>query len=138
MSFKKSILVFLLFLISQLMTGQITKFKSSSYAYSVKNENTGSWSKWSDLEETEVLITVDLSSDRIKIFSKMEQVYDIIKYYDKEVDKDGDETLKFHCVNDDGLKCYVRFVILNSRNGRRQLYVDFADMMWVYNIYKLE
>ena len=53
-------------------------------------------------------------------------------------DVDDDETLKFQCVNEDGLKCFVRFVILKSQNGRKQLYVDFADMSWMYNIYKMD
>lgn len=119
-------------------SGQITKFKSTGYATKFKNEYTGKWGEWSEFEKTEVLITVDVKNDRIKIFSKKEQIYDIIKYYEKTTDTDGDETLQFHCVNEDGLKCFVRFVVLNSQNGRRQLYVDFADMMWVYNIYKLD
>jgi len=138
MKSKGLIIAILLTLIANISFGQLTKFKSTSYATKFKNEYTGNWGKWSAFEETEVLITIDVTNDRIKIFSKKEQVYDIIKYYDLETDSDGDETLQFHCVNEDGLKCFVRFVVLNSRNGRRQLYVDFADMMWVYNIYKLD
>jgi hypothetical protein len=138
MKFKKIYFAFLFILVTNSSFGQLTKFKSSSYTSKFKNENTGNWSKWSELEKTEVLITIDITNERIKIFSKKEQVYDIIKYYDKQTDSDGDETMQFQCVNEDGLKCYVRFVILNSQNGRRQLYIDFADLMWVYNIYKLD
>jgi len=119
-------------------SAQVTKFKSTEFATCIKNDYTGKWGAWSSFKETEVLITIDLSKERIKVFSKVEQVYDIIRYYDKTIDRDGDETLKFQCVNEDGLKCYVRFVILNSKGGQRQLYVDFSDMMWVYNIYHLD
>jgi hypothetical protein len=117
---------------------QVFKFKSTSFSSKIKNDNTGRWSDWSTLSETEVLITIDFDGERIKIFSKSEQEYDIIKFFEKEVDRDGDETLKFQCVNEDGRKCFVRFVVLLSKNGQRQLYVDFADMMWMYNIYKLD
>ena len=137
MKFRKLLLCMFLSALSFQAVAQITKFKSTSFATKFKNEYSGSWSKWSEFEKTEVLITIDLNNERIKVFSKVEQVYDIIKYYEKETDQDGDETLQFQCVNEDGLKCNVRFVILNSQNGQRQLYVDFADMMWVYNIYKL-
>src|SRR5574343_1264489 len=130
---KNLLLVITLLLITNMSFGQLTKYKSTSYAVSFKNESTGEWGKWSDFEKTEVLITLDLTNDRIKVFSKQEQVYDIIKYYDKETDGDGDDTFKFHCVNEDGHKCFVRFVIRNSQNGKRQRYVDFSDMMWVYN-----
>ncbi len=138
MKYKNIFLTLLFIFVTNILFGQLTKFKSSTYTSRFKSEKTGNWSKWAELEKTEVLITIDLTNERIKIYSKKEQVYDIIKYYDKETDNDGDETLQFNCVNEDGLKCNVRFVILNSQNGRRQLYIDFADLMWVYNIYKLD
>ena len=138
MRYRKLLFVLLFTALTFSAVAQVTKFKSTSYATKFKNETTGKWGKWSEFEKTEVLITIDLTNERIKIFSKAEQEYDIIKYYEKVTDDEGDETLQFHCVNEDGLKCFVRFVILNSQNGRRQLYVDFADMMWVYNIYKLD
>lgn len=138
MKIKNLLFALLFILVTNIAFGQLTKFKSTSYAIKFKNENTGYWGKWSDLEETEVLITVDLTNDRIKIFSKKEQVYDIIKYYPLETDRDGDEIFRFYCINEDALKCFVRLVTLNSKNGRRQLYVDFSDMMWYYNIYRLD
>lgn len=118
--------------------GQVAKFKSTSYSLKFKDKHNGKWGKWTQSEKAIVLITIDIDNDRIKIFSKREQVYDIIKYYDAKTDVDGDETIQFHCVNEDGLKCFVRFVTLNSNDGQRQLYVDFSDIMWVYNIYKLD
>lgn len=135
---RKTLFALLLTTLVSISFAQVTKFKSSGFATKFKNEYSGNWGKWSDFKETEVLITIDLTNERIKIFSKKEQVYDIIKYFDKETDSDGDETIEFQCVNEDGLKCHVRFVILNSQNGRRQLYVDFSDVMWVYNIYRLD
>jgi hypothetical protein len=135
---KKTLFTLLLIILVSISFGQVTKFKSSAIASKFKNESTGNWSKWSEFEKTEVLITIDLTNDRIKIFSKKEQIYDIIKYFEKVTDSDGDDTLEFQCVNEDGLKCHLRFVVLNSNNGRRQLYIDFSDMMWVYNIYRLD
>lgn len=118
--------------------GQVTKCKATGCSYKTKNEYTKKWSDWSDLQEVDILITIDFKNDRIKVFSKKDQVYDIIKYYEKETDDENDETFKYLCVNEDGLKCYVRLVKLNSRGGRRQLYVDFSDMMLLYNIYVLD
>ena len=126
------------FLLINTSIGQVTKFKTTSYSSKFKVENSSSWSKWEKLENTDILITMDFTNDRIKIFSKKEQVYDIIKYYDKETDSDGDITNQFQCVNEDGLKCIVILVLLNSKNGQRQIYIDFADIMWMYNIYKLD
>jgi hypothetical protein len=138
MRLKILFLAILFLIIAFASVGQVTKFKSTSYSFKFKNDYTSMWRKWAELERTEVLLAIDLTNERIKIFSKEEQVYDIVKYYDKETDLDGDITLQFQCVNQDGLKCFVRFVVLNSKNGQLQLYVDFSDMMWMYNIYKLE
>jgi hypothetical protein len=35
-------------------------------------------------------------------------------------------------VNDDGVNCNIR--IRAQKNGVRQLYVDFEDFSWVYNL----
>ena len=134
----KPILTILLLTVSVFSYSQVTKFKTTSYASKSKNVSTNNWTKWSEPSDTEILISKDLTNERIKIFSKEEQVYDIIKYYDKDTDSDGDETLSFQCVDVDGIKCIVRFVILNSQNGRKQIYIDYNNIMWMYNIYNLE
>jgi hypothetical protein len=84
------------------------------------------------------LLTIDGDNNRIKIFSKQEQVYDIIKTYESVIDDDGDKTSKWLCINEDGLKCFIRLVKLNSQEGRNQIYVDFDDLMFAYNIYRLD
>jgi hypothetical protein len=134
----KPILIIVFLTISIHCYSQVTKFKTTSLSIKTKNEYSQKWTKWSEPENADILITIDLTNERIKIFSNEEQVYDIIKYYEKDIDSDGDETLSFQCINKDGLKCIVRFVILKSQNSRRQLYIDFSDMMWVYNIYNLD
>lgn len=118
--------------------GQVTKYRTTSVSIKTKNKSNNQWTKWSEPEKVNVLITVDIENNRIKIFSKKDQIYDIIQYNDKETDDDGDDVLQLLCVNEDGLKCNVRFVVLNSKNGKRQIYIDFADMIWMYNIYKLD
>ena len=134
----KPILTILLLTVSIFSYSQVTKFKTTSYSSKVKDVRTDNWSKWSEPSDTEILISIDLTNERIKIFSKEEQVYDIIKYYDKDTDSDGDETLSFQCDDEDGIKCIVRFVVLNSQNGRKQIYIDYNNIMWMYNIYNLD
>lgn len=135
---KRTILTLLLSTIMLSAYSQVIKCKADAISIKTKNEYTDRWSDWSKWEEVDILITIDPINDRIKIFSKEEQVYDIIKSYDESYDNDGDKTLKWQCVNEDGLKCNIRLVKLYSQNGQSQLYIDFADMMWVYNIYKLD
>lgn len=138
MKFIKSILTITFVLITFACYSQVTKFKTTSISLREKSAYTNKWSEWSKPKEAEILVSIDLTNERIKIFSKEDQVYDIIKYYDKETDDDGDETISFQCVDQDGLKCIIRFVILNSQNQRRQLYIDYSDTMWVYNMHYLD
>lgn len=133
--------LFLLIILTTMLTSaysQVIKCKADAISIKTKNEYTDMWSDWSKWETVDILITIDPNNDRIKVFSKKDQVYDIIKSYGESYDNDGDKTIKWQCVNEDGLKCTVRLVKLISQGGKSQLYIDFADMMWVYNIYKLD
>jgi hypothetical protein len=136
---KKIILLTLFFVgFTSLSSAQVLKVKADAISFKTKNEYTGRWSDWSKWEEVNILITIDPDKERIKIFSKKDQVYDIIQDLGENYDKDGDKTLKWLCVNEDGLRCHVRLVKLYSQGGKSQLYVDFNDMMWVYNIYSID
>ena len=118
---------------------QVTKFKTTSTAMSTYNDYSNKWREFESVSGgSDILISIDLTNERVKIFSKREQILDIIKYYDKKTDRDGDETIAFLCVDSDGLKCKVRYIILNSQEGRKQLYVGYSDVTYLYNIYRLE
>ncbi len=138
MKFIKAILTSLFLTVSIFCFSQVTKFRTTSLSIKTRNEITKNWTGWSKPENVEILVSIDFTNERIKIFSKAEQIYDIIKYYDKETDSDGDDTLSFQCVDEDGIKCILRFVILKSQDGRRQLYVEYNNIMWMYNIYNLD
>ena len=117
--------------------GQVYKLKSTSFSSKYKI-NDYRWSEWSEATETSVLITFDLDKERITIYSKTTQVYDIAEYEGKTTDEDGDDFYSYYCVNQDGATCRVRLARLNSQNGRNQVYVDFSDMKWMYNVYSLD
>lgn len=125
-------------LITSTAFSQVTKCKAYSFAHKEKNEYSGGWSEWSSWEDVDILIVIDTDNNRIKIFSKVDQIYDIIENKGKSTDSDGDDTLEWICVNEDGLKCGVRLVKLNSKGGTSQIYIDFSDFIFVYNIYRLD
>jgi hypothetical protein len=131
------LLITFLLTISISATGQVRKFKSTSYSYMYKI-NEYRWSDWSESTESSVLITLDLNNERITIYSATKQVYDIAEYEGETTDDDGDDFFSFFCVNNEGLTCRVRLAKLNSQGGRNQFYIDFSDMRWVYNVYTLD
>ncbi|WCM41051.1 hypothetical protein MG290_08765 [Flavobacterium sp. CBA20B-1] len=134
---KSILLLGLIILMTNLTYGQVYKLKTTSVAFMTK-VNDYQWSDWSEWEETSILVVMDIDKDRFTIYSKETQVYDVAEDEGKTTDSDGDDTWSFYCVNKDGLTCRVRLVKLNSQNGRNQLYVDFNDMKWVYNLYSLD
>lgn len=125
-----------LLVLSAPSAAQVLKLKSTGFSYKVKNGDT--WSKWSDWEDSSLLITIDTDKARVTIYSKDTQVYDIAQNEGTSHDSDGDETLSFYCIDKKGLKCRVRLVKLHSQGGRLQLYVDYNDIMWGYNVVSLD
>jgi hypothetical protein len=135
---RKIITISLFLFFTQIVFGQVVKFKSTGVAVTVKDKITQEWNDWSEMRAAEVLIVLDVDNDRIKIYSNEEQTYDVIDSEEPSTDSDGDFTIGFICINEDGLKCRVRLVTLYSQNNQEQLYVDFGDTKFVYNIYTLE
>ena len=130
---KKNLLVFLLISFCTVCSAQVQKFKALSVV--TRYENKGSWTKWSAPTETDILLSINVDDNKIKIYSEKTQIYDIVKYYETEYDEDGDETIKMFCEDKNGNNCYVDLVKLNSQNGRLQLYIRYSDMNWMYNLY---
>ncbi len=128
---RKFLLLFAMLLSLSVVYADVYKFQSTSLAYKYLDTD-GYWTDWSSWESTSVLIVINLDKDRINIYSKTPQEYDIYDYEDRTYDKDGGETLKFQCVDADGLRCGVRLRV--DKDGSPQIYVDYNDMMWVYNV----
>ncbi len=108
---------------------QTYKYKTTAFAYREVVNNT--WTDWTDWEPSSILVVISLDREIVTIYSQETQEYDIIEYQGNEEDDNG-STIKLLCVNEDGLRCNVR--LRTQTDGERQLYVDFSDCMWVYNL----
>ena len=130
----KSLVLFGL-LLSNLAFAQVYKLKATDFAYMYQT-NYGTWSDWSTWEDCSILCTVDINKDRITIYSIETQVYDIIENSDTYYDEDGDLVWKLVGIDNEGIQCGVR--ILKKSSGTTQLYVNYSDIRWVYNVYSLD
>ena len=94
----------------------------------------GYWGEWSEWEPVKILIVLNLEKERIEIYSKTPQEYDIVEVLGTESDEKDGDSIRFLCVDEDGLRCNIRIRV--QLDGTKQLYVDYKDAMWVYNISK--
>lgn len=135
--FKGFMFAGLMLIFSNLACAQVYKFRTTSFSFKYKT-NDYNWSNWSDWEETSLIVVLDVDDERVKIFSQEIQVYDIIKNEGDYIDQDGDDVWSLYCVNEDGSTCRLRFIWLKQASDRLQLYVEFNDMMWVYELRSID
>lgn len=105
-------------------------YKTSQVSVRAKNAN-GVWGSWSDWQSCVVNIKFDLSNDVIWIFSSKTQKYIVTETLDPPYDATGRQVM-FKAIDQDGDICHIRLRIEN--NGNSQLYVDFSNVSWVYNV----
>ena len=104
-------------------------FRATEFAARVVNN--GYWSQWSDWESVNIDIKLDVDNSIIVIYSQETQIYKIIKQVQSPYDSTG-KTLKYKVIDQDYDYGSLRLRIEN--NGNSQIYIDFADISWVYNI----
>ncbi|MCQ2324615.1 MAG: hypothetical protein MJZ58_00290 [Paludibacteraceae bacterium] len=109
---------------------EVNKFQAYEVSYKSQNE-WGGWSDWSPWKSCNILVVMNIDNDRVNIYSQTTQEYDIIEYGNQENDNDGGITTALKCVDADGLRCDMR---LRQYDDVWQLYVDYSDFIFVYNI----
>lgn len=125
------LMLMLVFGVSVMSFGQIQWYKTSEISIRYLNKNTGYWTNWSDWEKCVVDVRFDLNNDVITIYSKNTQRYQVLELQDPPYDSSGKQ-VKFYVKDQDGDYGHIRLRIEN--NGNSQLYVDFKDISWVYNV----
>lgn len=124
---------FLLFFSIQNISAQVYRFKADSFSILEKNNN-GKWGKWTDFNNTPVAITLDGKKDRIVVNSQEIQMYRILAYGEKVVEK-NQETIPMKCADNNGGLCTILIVTKKNEGNRKQFYINYDDIKIVYNVY---
>lgn len=122
---KKFILIFVFLLGLNIANAQEVEWLKA-YELAIKIDN-----EWSDWEDVNIDVKIDFSRDRITIYSAKTQIYEIIKEVEPPYDSYG-EQLAYKVIDQDDDIGRFRFRVQN--NGSKQIYIDFDDISWVYNI----
>lgn len=132
----KRLITFIVSLVLFVTTGiaQVIRFNTTSYTSKVKKSY--GWTNWRPRESSDMLLTIDLDSDLVTIYSPKIQVYKIIDYLGNWIDQDGDQVVKFEFIDQDGDRGMMR--LIERRNGNKEIYIDFSNIIWVYSVIRLQ
>ena len=128
----KKLLLSLFCLFSLSLSAQIQKYRTTQFAIASVTNGRYSWSDW---ESSNLYLYINLDTDQITIYSTSIQIYQIYSAYNNGnaySDSEGGKTIKFNVIDQDLDKGTVRLRI--DREGNSQVYIDFADVAWVYNV----
>ncbi len=112
---------------------QPIRFKSSSVSLTEKKSD-GNWTEWSDFVEANVLITLDAKKNLILINSAEVQSFKI-KAYGEIEDNDEVNIVPFECVDNRYSNCNIFIITKKKENNRMQIYVNYNEVKFVYNVY---
>lgn len=114
-------------------TAQPIRFKTSSVSYTDKKDN-GSWNEWSEFVEANVLITLDAKKDLITVNSSEVQSFRI-KAYGEIQDTAETNIVPFECVDNKFSKCTIFIITKKKERNRMQIYINYNEVKFVYNVY---
>jgi hypothetical protein len=125
-------LLFVFFCTTFTTVAQQFRFKTTTLSV-LEKDNKGDWGKWSKPEVTELYVTLDYNKNKIVIYSREIQHYNIVEYLEKEVTK-TDEINSYLCKNQLGTAVKISFFTRVDLGNKPQLYVYFKDFIFCYDI----
>lgn len=114
-------------------SGQIIKFRTTSYTS--KEYTPYGWTNWQKYQRSDMLVEMDFSNDIVTIYSPRRQYYKIVNYNGTYTDRDGDTTASFDFIDQDN--DYGSMRLVQRRNGKSEIYIDFSNIIWVYSVVRL-
>ena len=105
-------------------------FRTTGFAYRYKTD-TG-WTKWSDWQDSNLRLTFNYKEGMVTIYSKQMQIYRVYDEVSDDADEKGRKEIKMKFIDQDGDTGMMRMSF--SSNGKAQLYIIYADILWAYNV----
>lgn len=99
-----------------------------AYQYTQKMSYASDFDDWTTVN---IPIVFNLTTDQIIIYSQHTQIYYIYKY-ETYTSNEGRRAVRFYFVDQDLDKGCCRLLIRND--GTSQIYIDFSNISWVYNV----
>ena len=132
---KKYLLILLCF-ISISGYAQVQWYRTTQYAEATIINNRYYWGDW---ESSNMRLCIDIGNDQIIVYSPRTQIYQVYGVYNNGqpyVDDSGGTNIKFYVIDQDYDRGNIRLRV--ERNGNSQIYVDFSNVAWVYNVVRTQ
>jgi len=128
----KTLIIVLMLAAGLQASAQVYRFKTTGFSVLEKNEK-GKWGNWSDLQKTELIITLDTNKNRIIVYSQEIQLYRILTYQPEE-ENENDLIYGFSCVDEEGNPFTISIITRKKQGNRKQMYINQKDVILMYNI----
>ena len=132
---KRYLLIILCF-ISISGYAQVQWYKTTQYAEATI---VNGYYYWGDWESSNMKLCMDIGNDQIIVYSPRTQIYQVYGVYNNGqtyTDNSGGTNIKFYVIDQDYDRGSIRLRI--ERNGNSQIYVDFSNIAWVYNVVRIQ
>ena len=115
------------------VSAQTIRFKTTSYTS--KEYTAYGWTNWRPYQSSDMLVTMNLDTDIVTIYSPRKQIYKIISYEGEYIDNDGEPVLLYRFIDQDGDMGTMK--LMQRRSGKSELYIQFSNIIWVYSVIRL-
>ena len=132
---KKYLLILLCF-ISISGYAQVQWYRTTQYAEATIINNRYYWGDW---ESSNMRLCIDIGNDQIIVYSPRIQIYQVYGVYNNGqpyVDDSGGTNIKFYVIDQDYDRGSIRLRV--EKNGNSQIYIDFSNVAWVYNVVRTQ
>lgn len=132
---KKYLLILLCF-ISISGYAQVQWYRTTQYAEATIINNRYYWGDW---ESSNMRLCIDVDNDQIIVYSPRIQIYQVYGVYNNGqpyVDDSGGTNIKFYVIDQDYDRGNIRLRV--EKNGNSQIYIDFSNVAWVYNVVRTQ
>lgn len=116
---------------------QVGKYRTTAAAINAKGPD-NIWGKPTDWMESSILITVDSEKQRIVLYAREIETYDVVRTEGVANNSDGSKGWSFFCVDQRGSPCRVRIVDFNNGVDGSVLQIRHERVEIMYKIYSLD
>lgn len=129
------LLIVLLGTSSLMVSAQSWRLKAYQFAVNTRDSR-GEWDGWSEWMSCDIIISVNLNENKIRIFSEEEmQDYSMVQPLGEKEDANGIAYVS-KCIDINGLVCHVSLRRQFYPKEALQLYIEYSDATWAYSVVK--